>query len=252
MSLLKEGSRVQRAPRPSSAGPHACGGQVEAAPARRRAVARPAPAVAQSFPWHSVLLSQQPRDGPALGSAASWRRAVDFLAVPEASTYLKACPGPLSGLDLSQVHGAVRGLERVASVGAQGPAGAPRVIPTGTGPLTASLPRASGTPRASNSKLALQCPESKMPPLLPVNINTAVKVEGGCVLSHFSCVELSLTPWTAAHQAPLSMGFSRQEHWSGLPYPPPGDLPNSETEPVFQDSCVGRRVLYHYAAWEGD
>ena len=59
-------------------------------------------------------------------------------------------------------------------------------------------------------------------------------------------------PWTAAHQAPLSMGFSRQEHWSGLPYPPPGDLPNSETEPVFQDSCVGRRVLYHYAAWEGD
>ena len=37
--------------------------------------------------------------------------------------------------------------------------------------------------------------------------------------------------WTVAHQAPLSMGFSRQEHWSGLPCLPPGDLPNPGTEP---------------------
>ena len=35
----------------------------------------------------------------------------------------------------------------------------------------------------------------------------------------------SVTPWIAAHQTPLSMGFSRQEYWSGLPFPPPGDLP---------------------------
>ena len=42
----------------------------------------------------------------------------------------------------------------------------------------------------------------------------------------FSLVWLSVTLWTVAHQAPLSMGFSRQEYWSGLPYPPPGDLPN--------------------------
>ena len=40
----------------------------------------------------------------------------------------------------------------------------------------------------------------------------------------------SATPWTAAHQAPLSMGFSRQEHWSGLPFPPPGDLPDPGIE----------------------
>ena len=40
------------------------------------------------------------------------------------------------------------------------------------------------------------------------------------------------TPWTVAHQAPLSMEFSRQEHWSGLPCPPPGDLPNPGIEPV--------------------
>ena len=35
-----------------------------------------------------------------------------------------------------------------------------------------------------------------------------------------------MTPWTVAHQAPLSMGFSRQEYWSGLPFPPPGDIPD--------------------------
>ena len=43
-----------------------------------------------------------------------------------------------------------------------------------------------------------------------------------CVLSH---VRLFSTQWTVARQAPLSMGFSRQEYWSGLPFPPPGDLP---------------------------
>ena len=43
------------------------------------------------------------------------------------------------------------------------------------------------------------------------------------VLSHFSRVQLFATPWTVAHEAPLSMGFSRQEYWSGLPCPSPGD-----------------------------
>ena len=47
-----------------------------------------------------------------------------------------------------------------------------------------------------------------------------------CVLSHFSPVWLFVTPWTVAHQAPLSMGLSRQEYESGLPCPPPGDLLN--------------------------
>ena len=42
----------------------------------------------------------------------------------------------------------------------------------------------------------------------------------------------SMTLWTAAHQAPLSMGFSRQEYWSGLPCPSPGHLPDSGIEPV--------------------
>ena len=41
-----------------------------------------------------------------------------------------------------------------------------------------------------------------------------------------------MTPWTVAHQAPLSMGFPRQEHWSGSPSPPPGDLPGPGIEPA--------------------
>ena len=46
-----------------------------------------------------------------------------------------------------------------------------------------------------------------------------------------SRVQLCATPWTVAHQAPLSMGFSRQEYWSGLPFPSPRDLPNPEIKP---------------------
>ena len=52
------------------------------------------------------------------------------------------------------------------------------------------------------------------------------------VLSHFSPVRLFATLWTVAHQAAVSMGFSRQEYWSGLPCPPAGDLPNLGIEPM--------------------
>ena len=48
-----------------------------------------------------------------------------------------------------------------------------------------------------------------------------------------SRVQLSATPWTVAHQAPLSMGFPRQEYWTGLPFPLPEDLSDPGTEPVF-------------------
>ena len=47
-----------------------------------------------------------------------------------------------------------------------------------------------------------------------------------------SRVRLFVTPWTVAHQAPLSMGFSRQEYWSGLPFPPPADLPDLGLKPA--------------------
>ena len=52
-----------------------------------------------------------------------------------------------------------------------------------------------------------------------------------CMLNHFSRAQLFVTLWTIAHQAPPSMGFSRQEYWSGLPFPSPGDLPNPGIEP---------------------
>ena len=52
-----------------------------------------------------------------------------------------------------------------------------------------------------------------------------------CVQSIHSC-PIFVTSWTVAHQAHLSMGFSRQEYCNGLPYPPPGDLPNPPIEPV--------------------
>ena len=61
------------------------------------------------------------------------------------------------------------------------------------------------------------------------------------ICCHFSRVQLFATPWTVAHQAPLSMGFSRQEYWSGLPCPPPGDLPNPgiESESLIAPALTG-------------
>ena len=47
------------------------------------------------------------------------------------------------------------------------------------------------------------------------------------------CPTLFMTPWTVGSQGPLSMGFSRKEYWSWLPFPPPGDLPDPGIEPTF-------------------
>ena len=49
--------------------------------------------------------------------------------------------------------------------------------------------------------------------------------------NNVSCIQLFASPWTVAHQAPLSMGFSRQEYWSGLPFPSPGDLLDPGIQP---------------------
>ena len=53
------------------------------------------------------------------------------------------------------------------------------------------------------------------------------------VLSCFSCLQLFATLWAVVLQAPMSMGFSRQESWSRLPFPPPGDPPSLGIEPMF-------------------
>ena len=70
------------------------------------------------------------------------------------------------------------------------------------------------------------------------------------VLSHFSCVRLFVTLWTIAHQAPLSIGFSRQEHWSGFPCPPPGDLPDPGIKLTSFMSPVLAGGFFTSATWE--
>ena len=68
-----------------------------------------------------------------------------------------------------------------------------------------------------------------------------------CAISH---VQLFATPWTGTHQAPLPMGFSRQEYRNGLPFPSPEDLPNPGSEPTSPVALALAGRLYHLATWE--
>ena len=63
-----------------------------------------------------------------------------------------------------------------------------------------------------------------------------------CVRTRSVMSEYFVTPWTIAHQAPLSMGFSRQKYWSGLPCPSPADLPDPGSQSCI--SCIGRQILF--------
>ena len=79
----------------------------------------------------------------------------------------------------------------------------------------------------------------------------AISFSNACMQSRFSRVRLCATPWTAVHQAPLSTGFSRQEFWSGLPFPSPGSLLGSgyKTETgsnrnPFSDLCSCHFLLF--------
>ena len=62
-----------------------------------------------------------------------------------------------------------------------------------------------------------------------------------------SCVQLSVTSWTVACQAPLSVGFFRQEYWSGLPFPPPETLPPRDQSRIFWVSCIAVRFSTTWA-----
>ena len=64
-----------------------------------------------------------------------------------------------------------------------------------------------------------------------------------------SSIQLFVPPWTVACQAPPSMEFPRQEFRSGLPFPPPGDLPNRGIKTASLISLT-RQILYHCATWE--
>ena len=71
------------------------------------------------------------------------------------------------------------------------------------------------------------------------------------MLSRFSLVKLFVTLWTVAGQPPLSMGFSRQEYWSGLPFSPPGDLPDPAIEPTsFMSPAFAGMFFTSSTTWE--
>ena len=72
-----------------------------------------------------------------------------------------------------------------------------------------------------------------------------------CMLNHFSHVQLFVTLWTVACQAPLSIGLARQEHWNRLLRPPPGELPNSGIELAsFTSPTLADRFFITNATWE--
>ena len=91
----------------------------------------------------------------------------------------------------------------------------------------------------------------KMTIIMVINLLTALVYVciyiHACMLSH-SVVSNSVTPWTVAHQAPLSMEFFRQEYWSGLPFPILGNRPDPEIETMSLVSCAlaGRSLTLHH------
>ena len=75
--------------------------------------------------------------------------------------------------------------------------------------------------------------------------------ESACMLNCFSHIWLCVTLWILAHQAPLSIGFSRQEYWSGLSCPFPGDLPDPAIEPVtLRSPALAGRFFTTSTTWE--
>ena len=70
-----------------------------------------------------------------------------------------------------------------------------------------------------------------------------------CMLNHFSYVQLLVIFCTIAHQTSLSMGFSRQEYWRGLPFPPPGDLPHPGIKPTSLTSALSGKFFTTNTIW---
>ena len=106
-------------------------------------------------------------------------------------------------------------------------------------PLQAQRMPATNTDRLANAYLFLLSSSLKD----ATRKCTALDIMCACVHSRFSWAPLFATPRAVAHQAPVSMGFSRQEYWSGFPFPSPGDLPDPGTEPACPASAGG--FFYH-------
>ena len=109
--------------------------------------------------------------------------------------------------------------------------------------------RALGSGKSGSESPALDLDRSLSPDLSFFTckmgiIPFALMVICMCVLSRFNHVQFFATPWTVACQAPLSMGFSRQEYWSGLPRPPPGELRNPRSLSFMFPALAGKCFLF--------
>ena len=107
-------------------------------------------------------------------------------------------------------------------------------------PLAPSSNKGTSHTRAASAGITLSPAHGRNDPRSPLDWVSAAIPGGGGGLVAQSCPTLA-TPWTVAHQAPLSRGFSRQEYWSGLPFPSPGDLPNPQIKlrpPLLQAGSV--------------
>ena len=153
-------------------------------------------------------------------------------------------PGPgrkgPRGFQLAMHH--VRGLTTLRHP-PEGPRGHQAVIPLT--PLSASLlesgRRVFLSPPASQHHQQLPSRQTDVQESTIWACMSAWPMVSGSVLKLCVCLVVQscpslCNPWTVAHQAPLSMGFSWQGYWSGLPFPPPGDLPDSGIEPVSPES----------------
>ena len=105
----------------------------------------------------------------------------------------------------------------------------------GRGPPLGSGEHWAGSPGSASAPPHLSlCPPLSRPqsPTFSLSCQVADVSDGGqSEVKSYSRVRLFATPWTVAYQTSPSMGFSRQEYWSGLPFPSPGDLPNPGIEP---------------------
>ena len=79
--------------------------------------------------------------------------------------------------------------------------------------------------------------------------NSLILVGLSCFIAK-SCLILLWSPWTVAHQASVSMGFPKQEYWSGLPFPSSGDVPNIPNRGMNLDLLLGRQIFYYWTTRE--
>ena len=129
---------------------------------------------------------------------------------------------------------------------------------TSPGCLTTSQPvrRSTSTLRPSSLTLSLTTPAWKHPEARArptwsclCSLLSTCKHTPACMCAQ-PCLTLSVTPWTVACQAPLSVGFPRQEYWRGLPLLSPGDLPDPGEDLISCLPHTGRRTLSHCTTWK--